>query len=215
MKKLGIVFGMLALVACGGSDPDPVDAATTPTDTGATPTDTGATPTDTGATPTDTGMVATPDCTSYCTSVMGACTDANAQYGSMDICMAYCATLPVGTAADMAGNTVGCRTYHAGAAGGDAATHCVHAGPGGAGACGTNCEGYCAGVVGICTGANEVYADVAECMTACAGITDDVAYSTAATGGDSLACRIYHLSAATGDAATHCSHTAVASGPCS
>src|ERR1035437_5528950 len=55
-------------------------------------------------------------CTAYCTSIMGACTGANQQFTGMDQCVNSCKAFPVGTAADTAGHTLGCRTYHAGAA---------------------------------------------------------------------------------------------------
>src|SRR5438477_13103000 len=82
-------------------------------------------------------------CMNYCTTIMGACTGANAQYDTMADCVASCAHYPVGTAADQMGNTLGCRTYHAMAAQTAASTHCIHAGPSGAGLCGTPCEGFC------------------------------------------------------------------------
>jgi hypothetical protein len=75
-------------------------------------------------------------CDAYCASIATNCTGANTQYGMLDFCMASCESFPVGAATDTSGNTLGCRTYHAGAAAGDPAVHCVHAGPGGAGVCG-------------------------------------------------------------------------------
>ena len=49
----------------------------------------------------------------------------------MDACKMWYA----GTDADTAGDTIGCRTYHAGAALGDPVTHCPHASPSGGGVC--------------------------------------------------------------------------------
>ncbi|MFT5430903.1 MAG: hypothetical protein ACI9OJ_001582, partial [Myxococcota bacterium] len=163
-------------------------------------------------------VVADPSCTEYCTAVTANCTDGNAQYADMDACMAYCGTwaqLPVGTAADTSGNTVGCRTYHAGVAGTDgdtsAAVHCAHAGPTGGDVCGTWCENYCQLSATNCDGQ---FAADAECATACA------AYETSGdpgdTSGDTVHCKIYHLGVAGSDgatsAATHCPHGAVDGG---
>lgn len=114
----------------------------------------------------------------------------------------------------MAGNTLGCRTYHAGAAAGDPTTHCVHAGPGGAAACGSNCEGFCTLALETCTGGNEQWATMAECMTECNGYDQTEPYDTSDTAGDSFACRLYHLIAAIDDPELHCPHIVEASAPC-
>jgi hypothetical protein len=153
-------------------------------------------------------------CDSYCSSITANCKDANSMYADMASCMGACAGFPEGTAADMMGNTLGCRTYHAGAAMSDAATHCTHAGPGGAGACGSNCDGFCAIATTAC---KTEWPDMASCMTACGGFTDTAAYSAASTSGDSLACRLYHLTVAASssdNAATHCPHTMAVSDTC-
>jgi hypothetical protein len=153
-------------------------------------------------------------CTAYCTDIMANCKDANAQYADMDGCMGSCAALPPGMAADMKGDTLGCRTYHAGAAKMDPATHCVHAGPGGAGVCGMDCEGFCDIATATC---KTEWPDKAACMTACGKFTPGPGYSTATTSGDTLDCRLYHLTVAASSAAnatTHCPHTAVMSSVC-
>jgi hypothetical protein len=145
---------------------------------------------------------------------MANCTGAtNAQYKDMASCLGSCAAFPDGMPGDEDGNSVACRTYHAGVAAQAPDMHCGHAGPSGGGVCGTPCEAYCSIVLNTCTDANAVYLETQECMTACMGITDDVAYNSGVTGGDSLSCRIYHAtvaSSSTDMAATHCPHTAVA-----
>jgi hypothetical protein len=185
------VWTSVAVVACGddgggtGDDTtDPPDAATLPT------------------------------CAAYCTAIQANCTGGNQQYTDLDTCLDACAGFPVGALADTSGNTVGCRTYHAGAAEGGPETHCRHAGPGGAGLCGTNCEGFCAIAAVACTGANLQYASTTECMAECAGFADDEPYDTADTGGDTLACRLYHLTAATQNPGLHCGHIVEASDVC-
>jgi hypothetical protein len=154
-------------------------------------------------------------CASYCSIVGRDCTGAVEQYGSMADCMTTCARLPVGTAADTSGNTLGCRVFHGSYAGGDPPLHCPHAGPGGGGICGAECEGFCTIVLGSCTGANAQYSgSMATCMSSCAGFSTTPAYSAAVTSGNSLACRLYHATAASSAPNVHCPHTAVVSSTC-
>jgi hypothetical protein len=153
-------------------------------------------------------------CDSYCDTITANCSGVENQYTNRDQCLAVCGAFDQGTAGTMAGNNLECRNYHAGAALGDPTTHCVHSGPGGAGACGANCEGFCTLVLDTCTGANEVYADMAACMTACAGFDATEKYDVSDTGGDTFACRLYHAAVATSDATTHCPHTGAVSATC-
>ncbi|MBA3545888.1 MAG: hypothetical protein H0T76_05340 [Nannocystis sp.] len=77
-----------------------------------------------------------PTCDAYCTQYFASCTaDLDLYAGDMAGCMTQCAAWWPGTMGDAGGDSVGCRLYHAGAAMADAATHCPHAGPGGAGVC--------------------------------------------------------------------------------
>ena len=173
------------------------------------------------------------DCPSYCTQIAANCTGANSQYKDTEHCTATCAKFPLGALADMANNTLGCRIYHSGAPSvANATLHCPHAGPGGglvapvaAGAmedkhCDSPCVNFCKLDLAICSGANAQYTDEATCLTACngnptatppvAGFDRATPYSAASMMGNTLACRIYHLTnAATSDAAatTHCQHT--------
>lgn len=156
-------------------------------------------------------------CNSYCTSIQTNCLDAasNRQYVDMASCMATCAFFPVGSAADTQGNTLGCRTYHGGM---PAATnpmmHCTHAGPGGDGACGMNCAGFCQLALGACTGANQAYANMGECMTACAAFPTGTRYNTKIQTGNSFACKLYHATVASTTPAVHCAHIKATGGPC-
>ncbi len=72
-----------------------------------------------------------------------------------------------------------------------------------------DCAYYCATDIAVCTGNNNQYKDNATCMSMCqAGIPNDV--EAGATSGNSLACRMYHLSVASqsaSNAAIHCPHT--------
>jgi hypothetical protein len=174
----------LLLVACGGDDDDGTPDASLAT------------------------------CEDYCDRLQANCAGANAQYTSRDQCLESCASYPQGEAGATSGNSLECRNYHAGAALGAPGTHCVHAGPGGAGQCGANCDGFCQLVIATCTDALEVYGSVTECLDACGNFDATEPYDISDTGGDSLACRIYHATVATQDPETHCEHTGVVSATC-
>jgi hypothetical protein len=71
-----------------------------------------------------------------------------------------------------------------------------------------DCTYYCSNDIAVCSGTNNQYKDMATCVSMCNSIPDDA--GVGATSGDSLACRMYHLSvAATSSAmaAIHCPHT--------
>ncbi len=149
---------------------------------------------------------ATPTCAAYCASVTAKCTGGAAQYESEAACVEFCnagnLAWGVGTTADAAGNTLGCRQYHAGAANND--DHCLHAGPTGGGVCGSYCDVYCDAAIANCTDANELYASADACQASCANFPSNGNVNDA--DGDSVQCRMYHLGAAKGDPAGHCSH---------
>lgn len=166
-----------------------------------------------------------PTCTDYCAKIAMNCTSGdggggNVQYTSTAACNTYCtasAGWTAGTTGATSGNTIACRTYHAGAAAADPVLHCPHAGPTGGNVCGTYCENYCQLMAKNCTGANAVY-DAAMCMTKCTGIP--TGGKAGDTSGNTVQCRIYHLSAAAADPGTHCVHSKIAAdvttpGPCS
>jgi hypothetical protein len=188
-------FFALTLAACGGgengddADPPPTDAPVT---------------------------LAT--CDEYCTEITANCTGSNLMYESDAECMASCELFAPGAGADTSGNTLGCRAYHARAAADsqtNADTHCRHAGPGGDGACGSNCEGFCKIVQAACADQNQPpYADLAACMTACQGYAPTPEYSALGPIGDNFACRLYHATFAIEDPAFHCSHASVNSPTC-
>lgn len=162
---------------------------------------------------------AAPTCAAYCTAIQANCLDAasNRQYVNMADCMASCAFMPVGSPADTQGNTLGCRTYHAGTpAMTNPMMHCPHAGPGGDGVCGMNCQGFCQTVLGACTGANQQYGgNMATCMTACAAFPTATRYNTKVMTTFTFACKMYHATVATTLPALHCPHTsATNAAPC-
>lgn len=81
---------------------------------------------------------------------------------------------------------------------------------------GVSCAAYCALAVGkMCTGALQIYADAAACQAGCTMITTPGAVTD--TAGNTLGCRIYHLTVANMNATnamTHCPHGAVVSAVC-
>lgn len=89
-------------------------------------------------------------------------------------------------------------------------------GAGGTGATAPNCATYCSLAVGkMCTGTLQVYADAAACQAGCAMITTPG--TVADTAGNTLGCRIYHLTVANMNATnamTHCLHGKVVSDVC-
>jgi hypothetical protein len=174
----------------------------------------------------------TQDCDTYCNLIETACTGANDQWGegtaANDYCKATCATWPAGSATDTAGDTLGCRIYHTYVAGSTSNTaHCSHGGPHGGPADDAhctengetdNCGNFCRLAQQVCTGGNQQWTNQNNCETACAGFTGlatiDTDYSAASTGGDTFACRYYHLTAAAADPGTHCDHIAATSSQC-
>jgi hypothetical protein len=218
----------LALGACSSNNGGTDSGSTGNNDTGSGGNDSGSGGNDSGSGGNDSGSGSdsgptTPTCAAYCTAITAACTGVNRQYGAtdgaaMDSCMTACTAFmwSVGTSMDTSGNTLGCHLYHAMAAAGsdlNHSTHCPHAGPLGGGMCGTsNCADFCADDAVVCSG---TYATPDLCMTACATWSDmGSATSPTAASGNTLACRMYHLTAAAaaGGAATHCPHTGATGG---
>ena len=149
-------------------------------------------------------------CDDYCTVITTNCSGPVAQYGT-DACKPTCEAFPRGTLEDMAGNTLGCRLYHAGAAATDPEMHCTHAGPGGASVCGDNCEGFCSIAAAACPG---TFTDDAACMAACKNYDMAESYDAGDQGGNTFACRLYHLTVATTFPEAHCPHILPDSAPC-
>src|SRR5690606_28228309 len=186
-----------------------------PTTTGCTtttgePWSTGTTRADT----TTTGDDPASGCARHYVGMATSCTGEFSQYPSLESCEGACAALPPGSPGATTGNSLSCRAYHAGMASIDPTTHCVHAGPGRAGACGQNCEGFCAIATATCP---SEHPDFNACLVTCGGFADTEPYDTNDASGDTLACRLYHLTIAAtsdGEAQVHCPHTIAASPPC-
>ena len=192
-------------------------AASTSGAAGTTGDATTATAEPTGSTSTDptTGGATTgapvEGCEGYCDLIETHCGGPFTQYGSPDMCLGACAAFAPGTPGETSGNTLACRTYHAGVAADADDTHCTHAGPGGDMACGSNCEGFCAIAGKACP---DAWPDNDACIVACTGFDAAEPYDASDIGGNTLACRLYHLTAATIDPMTHCAHIKGDSAPC-
>lgn len=152
---------------------------------------------------------ATAQCQRYCSDVMSACTAENAVYTDERLCLGVCAQLDPGDPLEPAGNTVACRARQAVIAKAEPDDHCRAAGPGGDGVCGTDCEAYCELYAELCPDHSE-YTKLADCVKACGGLTDLPRYDVDKDhGGDSVECRLVHVSSASVDPAIHCPHAPV------
>lgn len=156
----------------------------------------------------DAGLAPPPSCDKYCDLVMTNCTNENAQYGSVDECLAFCSHLPLEQPmreAEKQAPSVACRQYWADApAHTDPNGYCLAAGPFGGNTCGDRCTAFCNVVLSACSpdGGTVAYASQPECATACAGFSyvgDAGEGPEGPTEGDSLNCRLYWLRAATMD----------------
>ena len=155
-------------------------------------------------------------CQAYCDTIMANCTSTtdpdsglpvgNQQYTNMNNCLNSCKAMPAGTSADTMGNTLGCRTYHAGLAKSDPVTHCPHAGPGGDSVCGSDCDGFCQIAMMYCTAANmaAVYSSLQDCQTQCAAFPGTVKFNIGVQDGSSVACLLYHSQEASSVPPDHC-----------
>jgi len=156
-------------------------------------------------------QMAAPDCQNFCRFTRAVCTGDLAAYESMAQCLTFCSNFPLGTNADRAQNTVGCRQWHVYNSLLDSEAHCSHTGPGGDGHCGVdqpdktgNCESYCLLLEKACAADFAVsYPNQAACQKACSnmppefGATHDSKYRVAtAQTGNTLACRTLHVTRA-------------------
>lgn len=150
----------------------------------------------------------TPTCANYCATIMASCSaTTNQQYTTLDNCMNSCKAIPIGTAADTSGDTLGCRTYHANAAKADPTTHCPHAGPGGNGVCGADCAGFCQIAMMYCVGANQIYATAQDCMNVCMQFPDTLRFNVndaTVMASAAQACLLYHVQEASSNPPDHC-----------
>jgi hypothetical protein len=147
-------------------------------------------------------------CDAYCALYMSGCANF-AEYDNVEACLDQCSQWPVGTEADLEGDTLGCRTYHVTVANAqDPDVHCPHASPNGGGVCSAadapKCADYCTAYLANCTGDNNAYKNEADCLDQCSHFYPG---EKGATEGDSVGCREYHAgNPALSDPDTHCPH---------
>jgi hypothetical protein len=154
-------------------------------------------------------------CENYCDTVMTNCgVEGFEQFLSRGHCLGFCEKLDPGTPDDNAGNTAGCRLHYAVAAegGSELGFNCPIAGPGGDGVCGDNCDGFCIVAVQTCSTQMPV-ATALDCIRNCGNLPDVGPFHAKIQTGNSLQCRLYHLSAAQTDPLLHCPHVGGV-GPC-
>lgn len=162
-----------------------------------------------------TGGTANELCDQYCDEVLANCTGQLVQYPNREQCLAICAAIPVGDGPN--GNTMTCRLQQAISArtSGEPVEHCAAAGPGGANAtglaiCGSNCEGYCGLMEDVCP---DAFGSVGACLQECSSLPDLGGFNSGIDKGNSVQCRLWHVSAATQAVFPHCEHAAGAQ-PC-
>ncbi|MET0594558.1 MAG: hypothetical protein ABW133_17795 [Polyangiaceae bacterium] len=162
----------------------------------------------------DAGASVSAACTEYCDTVMRACTGTFSVYSSTASCLGACKALPPGDPVEPIGNNIACRKKQADFALSttEPAAYCPSAGPGGAGTCGSNCESYCTLLQATCPAQ---YGAMANCPLACAALKDTGKFDAIQDhDGDTLQCRLVHVSNAAGNPAappTHCPHSQLVS----
>jgi hypothetical protein len=149
-------------------------------------------------------------CKDYCATVMANCTGKNAVYTTEELCLGVCGQLDPGDPNEPEGNTVACRAHQAEIATAEPSVDCIAAGPGGNDVCGSDCDAYCQIFPKVCK-SNYEYTSTASCLQACSGLTDqpnrfDVLKDH---GGDTIECRLVHVSSATADPTMHCPHAPI------
>jgi len=165
------------------------------------------------------------ECDTYCARTTEVC--GNLLYRTPEACKATCLLFPSKGAGK---NSVACRLnelkkYEATGEGTELPLYCANAGPGGNGACGSNCENYCDLLRQACTSTFQKYADnaaegddgTAFCVAKCEGLVDTNLYDSTDSGnylGDTLQCRIVHTTSSTIDAPGHCEHADIKSNKC-
>jgi len=148
------------------------------------------------------------ECKDYCAVVMEACKGEDAVYATLGQCLGVCALLDLGDPEEPRGNTVACRADQAKNALTEPQGYCRSAGPGGNGACGSDCEAYCQVFPKTCKDKYE-YSSTEQCLTTCGALTEQNSYNIDDDHdhkGDTVECRLVHTASATVDPVKHCPH---------
>ena len=154
-------------------------------------------------------------CNEYCNTVEASCTGDFDVYTSPETCRGVCSALPLGEPGAAIGNSIHCRLENARAAGStqEFAEHCPAAGPGGDDICGENCEAYCLVLAKACPNEFTRFNGQADCLDECRTLTDLGGFDISQNKGDTMQCRLYHVSAASHKPDPHCAH-AIGEAPC-
>jgi hypothetical protein len=150
-------------------------------------------------------------CSEFCATVMQNCTGDFAVYQSAATCQAVCAHLPPGSPGDTEGDTVYCRLHCAqlAASASEPNVYCPAAAPGGSGVCGSDCEAYCVLLEQICPAHfGGIYRDSVDCNARCGAWPSLGAFDLGQSSGNSVNCRLWHVSAAALDPETQCGYAA-------
>jgi hypothetical protein len=160
-------------------------------------------------------------CPKYCSDIDGVCSGADQQYPDASTCLRFCNAMDPGEAAIGGSDTTACRAL-AVSAGKDepdpTAKHldCVAGGMAGFGtggqACAASaCAGFCKLDLALCGPTRTDYTDVTDCINACAGWDQSMDAPISGATGNSLRCRMFHLTLSQSgdptDLETHCPHT--------
>ena len=158
----------------------------------------------------------TPSCERYCALATANCSGDNLLYITPNVCLSMCSVVDLGTLADRATNSTGCRQFYADAAARDPAANCPAAGPLGGKVCGEPCVAFCATDLDYCQAV--AYPDNAACEAACAKFKYDPKLRiNGDQDRDTFNCRAYHLQAAEVNVkakVVHCPHTNVRNAVC-
>jgi hypothetical protein len=147
-------------------------------------------------------------CKRYCDKVMSVCTGENAVYTTDALCLGVCAHMDPGDPLEPVGNTVACRMHEAQSAEREPADHCRFMGPGGGDQCGSDCEAYCELFPKVCP--DDAKYSSEGCLKACRGLLDQDRFDVVEDHeGDSIECRLVHVSSATVKPDEHCAHSPI------
>ena len=156
-------------------------------------------------------------CPAYCDEMMAQCDGTNAQYIDRQQCERICELFPQGTMSGPNADTVACRLKHAlktrYSSEGEVVVYCRQAGPGGDGACASNCEAFCTLMMSVCTEDSAGpyhFGTVEQCEASCAALpVSTLTYSTSnplVFEGNHVQCRLFHVASGATDTREHCEH---------
>ena len=157
-------------------------------------------------------------CPAYCDEIMTQCDGTDAQFLDRQQCERICNLFPQGTIGAPNADTVACRLKYAQktryGSESEVSVYCRQAGPGGDGACGGNCDGFCTLMMSVCTETSAGpyhFATFDQCEATCNALpAGAVPYATSnplVADGNHVQCRLFHVtSAAMADEDEHCGH---------